>query len=43
MLAEALAVMGQKTRVAFDGPSGLDATSGFAPDTAFLDIGLPGS
>ena len=41
MLADALAAMGHKTRVAFDGPSGLDAAVGFAPDIAFLDIGLP--
>ena len=41
MLAEALAAMGHETRVAFDGPSGLDAAAGFAPDIAFLDIGLP--
>jgi len=41
MLADALAAMGHKTRVAFDGPSGLDAAAGFAPDIAFLDIGLP--
>ena len=41
MLAEALAAMGHQTRVAFDGPSGLDAATGFAPDIAFLDIGLP--
>jgi PAS domain S-box-containing protein len=41
MLAEALAAMGHETRVAFDGPSGLDVAAGFAPDIAFLDIGLP--
>ncbi|MBA3459557.1 MAG: response regulator [Deltaproteobacteria bacterium] len=41
MLAEALAAMGHETRVAFDGPSGLDAAAGFVPDIAFLDIGLP--
>ena len=41
MLADALAAMGHETRVAFDGPSGLDAAAGFAPDIAFLDIGLP--
>ena len=41
MLAEALSAMGHETRVAFDGPSGLDAAAGFAPDIAFLDIGLP--
>jgi len=41
MLADALAVMGHQTRVAFDGPSGLDAAAGFEPDIAFLDIGLP--
>ncbi|HEX4493790.1 MAG TPA: ATP-binding protein [Acidimicrobiia bacterium] len=41
MLADALSVMGHETRVAFDGPSGLDAAAGFVPDIAFLDIGLP--
>jgi PAS domain S-box-containing protein len=41
LLADALAAMGHETRVAFDGPSGLDAAAGFAPDIAFLDIGLP--
>jgi CheY-like chemotaxis protein len=41
LLAEALSAMGHETRVAFDGPSGLDAAAGFAPDIAFLDIGLP--
>jgi PAS domain S-box-containing protein len=41
MLAEALSAMGHDTRVAFDGPSGLDVAAGFAPDIAFLDIGLP--
>lgn len=41
MLADALAAMGHKTRVAFDGPSGLDVAAGFSPDIAFLDIGLP--
>jgi PAS domain S-box-containing protein len=41
LLAEALAAMGHQTRVAYDGPSGLDAAAGFAPDIAFLDIGLP--
>ncbi len=41
MLAEALSAMGHETRVAFDGPSGLDVAAGFEPDIAFLDIGLP--
>jgi PAS domain S-box-containing protein len=41
LLAEALAAMGHETRVAFDGPSGLDIAAGFEPDIAFLDIGLP--
>ncbi len=41
MLADALIAMGHETCVAFDGPSGLDAAVGFAPDIAFLDIGLP--
>jgi PAS domain S-box-containing protein len=41
LLADALAAMGHETRVAFDGPSGLDAVAGFVPDIAFLDIGLP--
>jgi PAS domain S-box-containing protein len=41
LLADALSAMGHETRVAFDGPSGLDAAAGFEPDIAFLDIGLP--
>lgn len=41
MLADALAAMGHTTRVAFDGPSGLDVAAGFEPHIAFLDIGLP--
>ena len=41
MLAEVLSSLGHQTRVAFDGAAGLDAAAGFAPDIAFLDIGLP--
>ena len=41
LLADALDAMGHTTRIAFDGPSGLDAAAGFVPDIAFLDIGLP--
>lgn len=41
LLADLLTAMGHETRVAFDGPSGLDAAAGFQPDIAFLDIGLP--
>ncbi|HEY1552122.1 MAG TPA: ATP-binding protein [Kofleriaceae bacterium] len=41
LLADALGAMGHTTKVAFDGPSGLDAAAGFEPDIAFLDIGLP--
>ncbi len=41
LLADALSRLGHETRVAFDGPSGLDTAAGFLPDIAFLDIGLP--
>jgi PAS domain S-box-containing protein len=41
LLADALSAMGHETRVAYDGPSGLDTAAGFRPDIAFLDIGLP--
>jgi CheY-like chemotaxis protein len=41
MLAEALQEMGHDTRMAFDGPAGLDVVASFAPEIAFLDIGLP--
>jgi len=41
LLADALSRLGHETRVAFDGPSGLDTAAGFRPDIAFLDIGLP--
>jgi PAS domain S-box-containing protein len=29
-------------RVAYDGPAGLEAVTDFAPDLAFIDIGMPG-
>jgi PAS domain S-box-containing protein len=41
LLADALAALGHETRVAYDGPSGLDAAAEFSPDIALLDIGLP--
>ncbi len=41
LLGEALAAMGHTTRVAYDGPSGLDAAKDFQPVSALVDIGLP--
>jgi CheY-like chemotaxis protein len=41
-LAELLARWGHEARVAFDGPSGLEAARGFQPDLVLLDLGLPG-
>ena len=41
-LAALLEIMGHSTRVARDGPSGLALAREFAPQLAFLDIGLPG-
>jgi CheY-like chemotaxis protein len=44
--AEALAMMleiqGHEPRVAHDGPAALELAKAFAPELAFLDIGLPG-
>jgi CheY-like chemotaxis protein len=41
MLAQALAGQGYDTRVAHDAPTALRVAAEFAPDIAFLDIGLP--
>jgi CheY-like chemotaxis protein/GAF domain-containing protein len=41
-LAELLERWGHEARVAFDGPSGLEAARGFQPDLLLLDLGLPG-
>ncbi len=41
LLADALEAAGYETRVAFDGPGALDAATGFQPDAALLDLGLP--
>ena len=41
LLADSLQALGHRTRVAFDGPSALDAAVEFAPDVALLDLGLP--
>jgi PAS domain S-box-containing protein len=41
MLAEALTGRGYDTRVAHDAPTALRVAAEFAPDIAFLDIGLP--
>ncbi len=41
MLAAALEGRGYETRVALDAPTALGIAAEFAPDTAFLDIGLP--
>lgn len=37
-----LAEAGHRVRVAYDGPSALEAIDGFTPDLVLLDIGLPG-
>jgi CheY-like chemotaxis protein/nitrogen-specific signal transduction histidine kinase len=41
LLQEALACAGHEVRTAPDGPSALQVVESFAPDIAFLDIGLP--
>ncbi|MET0980500.1 MAG: ATP-binding protein, partial [Telluria sp.] len=41
-LAALLKALGHETRMAHDGPRGLQAAQDFRPDLAFLDIGLPG-
>lgn len=41
MLAEILSAKGYEARVAYDAPSALRVAAEFAPETAFLDIGLP--
>jgi PAS domain S-box-containing protein len=41
MLAEALAQRGYPTRVAHDAPTALRLAAEFAPEIAFLDVGLP--
>ena len=41
LLEDALACAGHEVRTAPDGPSALQLVKSFAPDIAFLDIGLP--
>jgi CheY-like chemotaxis protein len=41
LLADALAMVGHETRVAFDGPGALELAAQFQPDAALLDVGLP--
>jgi PAS domain S-box-containing protein len=41
MLAEGLTAKGHQTRTAHDAPSALRVAETFAPEVAFLDIGLP--
>jgi len=41
MLSETLRMKGHDTRVAHDAPAALQVAEGFAPEVAFLDIGLP--
>ena len=41
MLCELVGSKGYQARVAYDGPSALRLAETFAPDIAFLDIGLP--
>jgi CheY-like chemotaxis protein len=40
-MAEALALAGHETRLAFDGPAALAIAAEFQPDAAVLDLGLP--
>jgi PAS domain S-box-containing protein len=41
LIAAALEAIGYETRVAFDGPTALDAAAAFEPHAALLDVGLP--
>ena len=41
LLSDALKLLGYETRVAHDGPSGLEVAAAFVPAVAMLDIGLP--
>jgi CheY-like chemotaxis protein len=41
-LARLLQIHGHDVRVAYDGPTGLDAARNSQPDVVLLDIGLPG-
>ena len=41
-LAKLLEIHGHHVRVAFDGPSGVDAAKEWHPEFVILDIGLPG-
>ncbi|GMU08239.1 ATP-binding protein [Corallococcus caeni] len=41
VLSESLEFLGCTTRVAYDGPTGLEAARAFQPEIALLDIGLP--
>jgi PAS domain S-box-containing protein len=41
MLAQLLSAAGHTTHIEHNGPAALDAARTFAPDVAFLDIGLP--
>ncbi|RKH52209.1 response regulator [Corallococcus interemptor] len=41
VLSESLEFLGCTTRVAYDGPTGLEAAKEFGPEIALLDIGLP--
>jgi len=41
LLAESLRLLGYETRIAFDGPRGLEVAAHFRPDVALVDLGLP--
>jgi CheY-like chemotaxis protein len=41
-LARLLQIHGHDVRIAYDGPTGLDAAKNSKPDVVLLDIGLPG-
>jgi len=42
LMSTVLKELGHETRVALDGPHGLEIAHEFKPDIAFLDVGLPG-
>ena len=41
-LAQLLSLLGHEVRVAYDGPTALQAAESFLPEVVLLDIGLPG-
>src|SRR6185503_14533483 len=41
MLADSLRALGHRVSIAYDGSQALDLASGYVPDVAVLDLGLP--